>query len=292
MPSQSGILQPVPAAARHLTFSLNADADVEGGLRAVARVADGLGCVVGVGLSTVLALGRTIPGLRDLPVLAMPGCEIPSTPAALWLWVRGDDRGEVFHRARGLEATLAPVFRLDSSVDAFCHAEGRDLSGYEDGTENPQGEDAVVAAIAKGRGAGLDGSSFVAVQRWVHRFDRFDAMSGEQRDAAIGRRLDTNEEIDEAPESAHVKRTAQESFDPAAFVVRRSMAYLADDCAGLVFVAFGASFDPFEALLRRMTGQEDGIVDALFSFTRPVTGAYFWCPPVAGERIDLSAIGL
>jgi putative iron-dependent peroxidase len=59
-----------------------------------------------------------------------------------------------------------------------------------------------------------------------------------------------------------------------------------------VFVAFGRSFDAFEAQWRRMTGAEDGIVDALFGFTRPVTGAYFWCPPMAGDTLDLRAIGL
>lgn len=60
--------------------------------------------------------------------------------------------------------------------------------------------------------------------------------------------------------------------------------------AGLVFTGFGHSLDAFEALLRRMTGAEDGITDALFGFTRPVTGAYFWCPPVRQGRLDLSAI--
>ena len=51
-------------------------------------------------------------------------------------------------------------------------------------------------------------------------------------------------------------------------------------------------FDPFEALLQRMVGADDGIADALFSFTHPVTGSYFWCPPVARGRLDLRAIGL
>jgi putative iron-dependent peroxidase len=59
---------------------------------------------------------------------------------------------------------------------------------------------------------------------------------------------------------------------------------------GLVFVAFGASLDPFEALLRRMVGEEDGIADALFSFTRPVTGAYFWCPPLGAAGLDLTTL--
>jgi putative iron-dependent peroxidase len=113
------------------------------------------------------------------------------------------------------------------------------------------------------------------------------------QDAMIGRRREDNAEIDDAPPSAHVKRTAQESFDPQAFVLRRSMPWAEGARAGLVFVAFGRSFDAFEAQMRRMVGAEDGITDALFRFTRPLTGAYFWCPPLAGDgRLDLRALGL
>jgi putative iron-dependent peroxidase len=106
----------------------------------------------------------------------------------------------------------------------------------------------------------------------------------------MGRRRGDNEEIEDAPESAHVKRTAQESFDPEAFVVRRSMPWVEGLHAGLVFVAFGRSFDAFEAQLDRMVGAEDGITDALFRFTRPLTGAYFWCPPCSTQGLDLSAL--
>jgi putative iron-dependent peroxidase len=41
-----------------------------------------------------------------------------------------------------------------------------------------------------------------------------------------------------------------------------------------------------------MLGLEDGIVDALFNFTRPLTSSYFWCPPTKGTKLDLSALGL
>ena len=117
-------------------------------------------------------------------------------------------------------------------------------------------------------------------------------MTTEEQDNAIGRRKSDNEELGDAPPSAHVKRTAQESFDPEAFVLRRSMPWADGSAAGLVFVAFGKSFAAFEAQLRRMVGAEDGITDALFRFTRPVSGAYFWCPPMKEGRLDLSALGL
>ena len=60
-----------------------------------------------------------------------------------------------------------------------------------------------------------------------------------------------------------------------AFMLRRSMPWSNGQRSGPVFVAFGRSFDAFEVQLQRMIGAEDGITDALFSFTRPITGAYF-----------------
>jgi putative iron-dependent peroxidase len=64
------------------------------------------------------------------------------------------------------------------------------------------------------------------------------------------------------------------------------------EAAGLNFVAFGHSFYAFEAQLKRMAGAEDGITDALFEFTRLVTGNYWWCPPVKDGALDLSAVGV
>ena len=61
---------------------------------------------------------------------------------------------------------------------------------------------------------------------------------------------------------------------------------------GLEFVAFGRSFAAFEAQLQRMVGAEDGTQDALFRFSRPITGSYFWCPPMHNGRLDLRGLGL
>lgn len=288
---QPGVLAPVPSQGRYLTFRLTSRAKARKALRALSGLVNGDNCVVGLGPSLLRALDCTIPGMHRFPASARKGAVVPSTPAALWCWLRGADRGELFHRSRAIEHALAPAFALVDAVDSFRHGSGRDLTGYEDGTENPKGKKAVAAAIASGLGAGLDGSSFVAVQQWVHRFDRFDAMTTKRQDNSMGRRRRDNFELDDAPESSHVKRTAQESFTPEAFMMRRSMPWNDATRAGLMFVAFGRSLYAFEAQLNRMTGGEDGIVDALFRFTQPVTGAYFWCPPVKRGRLDLRALG-
>jgi putative iron-dependent peroxidase len=282
--AQAGILQALPPVARYLSFSLVPGGDVAAGLKRLQGLVDGDAVVAGLGLAPLSALGRKVAGLKPFPPLAGTGVDIPSTPTALWLWLRGTDRGELLHRARHLSDTLAPFFQLDESIDGFKHGGGRDLTGYEDGTENPEGEEAVAAAVT------ADGSSFVAVQRWVHNFQHFEAMPPEEQDDCIGRRRADNEELDDAPASAHVKRTAQESFSPEAFLLRRSMPWIEGQAAGLMFVAFGHSVDAFQAQMRRMVGLEDGIVDALFRFTRPVTGTYLWCPPIKDGRLDLSAV--
>ena len=59
-----------------------------------------------------------------------------------------------------------------------------------------------------------------------------------------------------------------------------------------MFVAFGHSFDAFEAQLKRMVGAEDGIVDALFGFTRPVNVGYYWCPAIKDGKLNLAPLGL
>jgi putative iron-dependent peroxidase len=217
---------------------------------------------------------------------------IPATPSALWVWLRGTARGELVLATRRITQILLPVLTLDRVVDVFRYGSGRDLTGYEDGTENPEGEQASAAALVQDTGPSHDGGSFAAVQQWEHDFAAFERLSQAARDAAIGRRLHDNVELANAPASAHVKRTAQESFDPPAFLLRRSMPWAEDARAGLLFLAFGKSFDAFETQLRRMVGLEDGIVDALLGFSRPVSGAYFWCPPVRAGRLNLSAVGM
>ncbi|MDX2316591.1 MAG: Dyp-type peroxidase [Gammaproteobacteria bacterium] len=288
--AQPGILEPVPRLARYLTFSQCPQGDARTALAALAEGVDGQDVVVGIGQSLALHLGCAVDGLRVFSAHACSGFEVPSTPAALWCWIRGDDRGDILHRSWQLQRILAPAFDVEEIIDAFQYRSSLDLTGYEDGTENPQGDDALEAAIVGECGSGADGSSFVAVQQWVHDLELFESKPADERDNIIGRRQSDNEELAEAPESAHVKRTAQESFEPEAFVLRRSMPWADEFAAGLNFVAFGKSFDAFEAQLVRMTGAEDGIVDALFSFTRPVSGAYFWCPPLKSGQLDLSLL--
>jgi len=293
---QTGILEPVPAHGRYLGLTLRDRAELSTLrelLGALAAEVDGRRLVLGLGAGLVrrLAGGDVVPGLHDFSAPAGSRVALPETRFDLWLWLRGEDPAALLWQADALRERLAPAFAVAEELSAFRHGEGRDLTGYEDGTENPDGEAALAAAFVDGQGPGLDGASLLAVQRWQHDLAAFRAMAPAARDLAIGRRLADNEEIEDAPATAHVKRTAQEDFAPEAFVLRRSMPWLDGGAGGLYFAAFAHTLAAFEAQLARMSGAEDGEVDALFGFSRPLTGATLWCPPMHDGRIDLRALG-
>lgn len=286
---QPGILRALPHRACYLTFDLNPTANIETIMQCLESI-DIENNVTGIGASLLEFMDCKIVNTVKMPGLTSGNINIPSTPAALWCWLQDEDQGKLMHRARRLANQLSSAFKLVSTLDAYLYDEGRDLTGYEDGTENPEGEDALQAAILSDSNPGLDGSSFVAVQLWQHNLNRFESFTSQQQDHIIGRRLSDNEELENAPESAHVKRTAQESYSPEAFILRRSMSWSSELEGGLQFVAFGCSFYAFEALLNRMTGMEDGVTDGLFQFSQPQTGAYYWCPPARERRLNLDAL--
>lgn len=292
--AQPGILDALAPFGRSLTFRLNDQSNPHNlqialaGLREVFAADWG---VVGLGAPLVLALDQHVAGLRPFPALEGKGCAAPSTQQAMWILLRGSERSSLFERTVQLVELLDDALVLEDALDTFRYRGNRDLTGYEDGSENPKDAAAIAAALVA-EGIGRQGSSFVAVQRWIHDLRRFRGFPAAQRDASIGRRIVDNEEIEDAPESAHAKRTAQESFTPEAYMVRHSMPWDSGLQQGTEFIAYGESSDRFENVLRRMLGHEDDIIDALFSFSRAVTGGYYWCPPIQGGRLDLRAISV
>jgi porphyrinogen peroxidase len=286
MKPQAPILRPVSPVGTALVFDLDPGQDPKKGLAAIRKEAATGDLIVGIGTPLVLTLGKKIEGLRGFPALSGVGVAFPSTQGALWVSLYGEERGAVLDRAIDIQKKLGAGWRLMDETDTFRYKGGRDLTGYEDGTENPKDDAAVAAAIRP------DGSSFVAVQRYVHDLERFNANDAPARDAIIGRRFEDNEEIPDAVATAHVKRSAQESFDPPAFMVRRSMPWGTLKEHGLLFVSFVENLDRFERVLHRMAGLDDGQVDGLLGFTRAVTGGYYWCPPLRDDGLDLSNLGV
>ena len=240
--------------------------------------------VVGFGPGLIAGLADTSlpPGMRGFS--AVPGIEgfaAPATQHDLFVWLHGNKRDELFVRAIGWRDALADVAKIAREDHGFRFRDSRDLTGFVDGTANPKAHARLDAALI---GAGEHaGGSFVLAQRWVHDLTGFGALAVADQERVIGRTKPDSVELtgDAMPPDSHVARTDIERDGKAVKIYRRSAPAGGIRDPGLYFLAFSANLDRFDWLLQSMFGLSgDGRRDRLLGFSRPVSGSYFYAPPV------------
>lgn len=215
----------------------------------------------------------------DLPVFAGVHGPSHSAPAAhvdLILWIHSDRHDRNFDVATAARRAFANVGALVDETPAFQYLDSRDVTGFIDGTENPdveQGRELVV--LAEGPGAG---GTHVFTQRWVHDLDSFHVLAVDEQEKVIGRTKPDSVELDPVPEDSHVGRVVIEDDNGDELeIYRRSVPYGTSTEAGLQFLAFTGEPAIIDGMLDRMFGI-DGPSDRLTSFTRAVNGAYTFAP--------------
>ncbi|MCL6244521.1 Dyp-type peroxidase [Acinetobacter sp. ANC 7200] len=172
---------------------------------------------------------------------------------------------------------------LDERV-CFRNFDGRDLTGFIDGTENPQFPDdrAETALLAEDAGIFADGS-FVFAQRYAHNLDKWKKLKVDAQEHVIGRTklesIELNE--DEQPENSHISRTVVEDGEGEELAILRHSLPYGDGRGdqGLFFIAYTKDLSIIDSMLVRMFGTSgDGIHDRLLHFVTPMDGAYYFAP--------------
>lgn len=211
----------------------------------------------------------------------------PATQHDIWVWVHGSRQDMVFDVARACAAALAEVATVAAELPCFLYHDSRDMTGFEDGTENPSVEEAFEVALVPDGEDGA-GGSFVLAQRWVHDLVRFHRLSVEEQQDVIGRTKPDSEELgdDVKPPTAHIARVVIEDDEGEEIEIwRRSVPYGTVTEMGLFFLAFAADQQRFKTMLGRMFGQAgDGLHDRLTDFSTPVSGSFYFAPSVAALR--------
>ncbi len=254
--------------------------------RAVAeRVGEGaLVSALGIGAEAwdaVTGLPKP-PGLVPFAPLADGERVAPATPADLFLHVHSLRHDANMVLVREFLRVLAGGATVVEEVMGYRHLDSRDLTGFVDGTENPQGDErAEVALVADG--GPFAGGSYVSIQRYVHNLTRWEGLPVSEQEQCIGRTKETDEELDDdvKPPTAHIARVVIEEDGEELEVLRHSLPYGGSAENGLFFVVYCASPEPFRRMLERMVlCDADGNYDRLLDFSRPVTGAAFFTPSV------------
>ncbi|HVQ21918.1 MAG TPA: Dyp-type peroxidase, partial [Candidatus Saccharimonadia bacterium] len=253
-------------------------------LRQPAVSAGGVNLVVAFGSDLWRALApANVPSDlgRFQPIAALGGHRAPASQHDLWLWVNGSSRDVVFEHARAAAAAIESIAAVAAEQDAFVHRDSRDLTGFIDGTANPQMLDAPAAALVADDQPGAGGSHVLAM-RWIHDLTAFEALPVADQERVFGRTKPTSIELedDSKPSTAHIARVEIEDDHGEELPIwRRSVPYGTLSEHGLYFVAFSADRARFDRMLARMFGVGgDGQHDRLMDFSRAVSGAFYFAP--------------
>ncbi|MFG2640463.1 Dyp-type peroxidase [Streptomyces sp. NPDC048370] len=265
-------------------------ADLAGLTRSVAFRApdDRLTCVVGIasGAWDRLVGGPRPRELHPFTPLTGPRHRAPATPGDLLFHVRARRMDLCFELARLLVEALGPAVTVVDEVHGFKYFDERDLLGFVDGSENPEGGAATEAVFvtAEDDDPPFRGGSYVIVQKYVHDMTAWQSLTVEQQERVIGRTKSANVELadDVKPTDSHVALNTIVAEDGTEQkILRENMPFgqIGRGEFGTYFIGYARTPSVTEQMLRNMfLGDPPGVTDRILDFSTAVTGGLFFVP--------------
>ncbi|GAA3680662.1 Dyp-type peroxidase [Nocardioides ginsengisoli] len=300
MPTPQAVLAPLTESAIFLTLTLDESApgvadtvrallgDVGGLRRSVGfRIPEGeLTCVAGIGADAwdrVFSLSRPA-GLHPFREVAGARHRAPATAGDLFFHLRAHRLDLCFELAQHLVDRLAGVARVVDEVHGFRSFDQRDLLGFVDGTENPEGDERSAAVLIGAEDASYAGGSYVVTQKYVHDLTAWNALSIEDQERAVGRTKLADVELadDVKPSNAHVALTTIVDDDGTErAIVRDNMPFgrVGAGEFGTYFIGYAKEPGVIEEMLENMfVGRPAGNHDRVLDFSTALTGTLFFVP--------------
>jgi putative iron-dependent peroxidase len=251
------------------------------------RIPEGeLTCVAGIGSAAWDRLFR-----RPRPVGLHPFREVRggkhtavSTPGDLLIHIRAHRLDLCFELAQRVMDRLNGAATVVDEVHGFRSFDDRDLLGFVDGTENPEGAAARKAVTVGDDDPPFAGGSYVIVQKYVHDLVGWNALAIEDQERAIGRtKLDDIELADDVkPSNSHVVlNTIVDEDGEEHQIMRFNMPFgrVGAGEFGTYFIGYAASPDVIEQMLTNMfVGKPPGNYDRILDYSTALTGSLFFAP--------------
>ena len=206
-----------------------------------------------------------------------------ATPGDLLLHIRADSMDLCFELATLLRNRLGDAVTVVDEVHGFRYFDRRAIIGFVDGTENPEGREAVDFTVIGDEDAGFAGGSYVLVQKYLHDMSAWNSLTVECQEGIIGRHKVSNVELDDdiKPSSSHSSLTTLEENGEEVKILRDNMPFgrAGSGEFGTYFIGYARSPAPIEQMLENMfVGRPAGNYDRLLDYSRAVTGGLFFVP--------------
>lgn len=209
----------------------------------------------------------------------------PAQSIDLYIEIRSD-RADVNHIVSSKVCDLlAESVELVEQIQGFRFLDGRDLTGFVDGTENPQGfHRRKVALVKTDDDSDFASGSYLHVQRYRHNLHLWQSIDVKAQEDVFGRTKVDNIEYasEQKSATAHTKLTnLKDEQGNSIEILRQSMPYGDIKMQGLMFVSYCHCPQPFELMLKSMIfGDGSGNYDHMLKYTQAETGAAFFAPSI------------
>jgi putative iron-dependent peroxidase len=274
-------------AAQALTRVLEVISDIGALTRAVGfRDLQGrLSCNVGIGSDAWDRLRRPQrpAQLRRFAEIRGPVHTAPATAGDLLFHIRAERPDMCFDLERLLLQALGGCVTVEDEVQGFRYFDSRDLLGFVDGTENPTGDAIGQSALIQSDDALFEGGSYIVVQKYLHRLDRWQALDTGSQEAIVGRSKLENVELEDAPglESHKTLTTIVDKHGVEHDILRDNMPFGRPGYAeyGTYFIGYAKNLWVIEQMLHNMfVGGKTGRHDRILDFSTAITGSTFFAP--------------
>jgi putative iron-dependent peroxidase len=293
------ILAPLTPAAIFLVATIDdggeeavhdALADISGLVRAIGfrDPSKGLSAITSIGSD---AWDRLFSGPRPAELhpfieLEGPVHTAPATAGDLLFHIRAQTLDVCFELAGHILKAMAGAVTVVDEVHGFRFFDNRDLLGFVDGTENPDGAIAVSATAVGDEDPDFAESCYVHVQKYVHDMSSWESLPVNEQERVIGRtKLEDIELDDDAkPADSHIALNVitDENGDELK-IVRHNMPFgeVGKGEYGTYFIGYSRTPAVTERMLRNMfLGDPPGNTDRVLDFSTAITGGLFFSPTV------------
>ncbi|WP_297794410.1 Dyp-type peroxidase [Mycobacterium sp.] len=218
--------------------------------------------------------------------LSGPRHHAPATPGDLLFHVRAESLDVCFELADRILKSMDGAVTVVDEVHGFRYFDNRDLLGFVDGTENPDGPLAVSATAIGDEDRDFAGSCYVHVQKYVHDMPSWNSISVTEQERVIGRTKLEDIELDDdiKPDDSHVALNVVTDDEGTELkIVRHNMPFgeLGKSEYGTYFIGYSRTPQVTEQMLRNMfLGDPPGNTDRILDFSTAVTGGLFFSPTV------------
>ena len=208
----------------------------------------------------------------------------PSTPGDLLFHIRAESMDVCFELATKIVDAMDGAVTIVDEVHGFKFFDNRDLMGFVDGTENPDGPIALSASQIGDEDPDFAGGCYVHVQRYVHDMDSWNSLSTEEQERVIGRTKLDDIELDDAvkPANSHVALNVVTDDDGNELkILRHNMPFgeIGKGEFGTYYIGYSRTAAVTERMLNNMfIGDPPGNTDRILDFSTALTGSMFFTP--------------